>query len=309
MNKAILESYLKNLKRAIESGKQLQVPRLDRKVDAVFLIGIGDSRVPAEVIKVGLRNTATIPIHVIKGEALSINFTAQSLIIAYASELYPVDIQKIIGAAVEKSAMIVGISASDDFIKWLLSNRLGVISLPRFNESEIVYPIVHILYLLYFYGFVAQATISQLDDALKVIDQREYFIQQGAENLALGLIHKPPVGLATEKLTAVLYHFQRRFEQLHSRTHTIVLTDEIKESLEADAFRETLILVFYSTLNSEEEEEALHHCSRQIEQFSDGAADIYLRYGDSLFVQQLYAILLIDWTAYYLENSKEIALQ
>lgn len=314
MNPPLTADYLEQLRRGLEQ-ENVEEPR--QEIRNVVLAGSGSWGIAACVVKAILADQLQVPVVCVANGKLPAFVNEFTLCVIVSEPGSEHELAEFITKAIQTNACVISFGEVKGLAQLSAYQRFVSVAIPlefTLQFSTIGYTIIQLLVFLRQQELISEGVIPQVQSAIALIDKREYFIQDGAENLALGLKDKWPVLYGDETFGAVLQWFQYQInrigkQQAHVRTFPEIAAAEIHawkhpKSLLLD----TMIVLLTTKFDHPLAKQMIDAIRTEIVPQSGGIAEVMLLYGESFLEQTLYALHLFDWTAYFLakENQEDL---
>jgi|GEM_PF-2389791 len=311
MMQSLLEGYIGQLRQGLTMGLTLPITPPQKEIRHVILVTLGGSGVEANIVQELVVDEITVPLIVTNSYQMPAFVGEHTLFIVIAlGEYQPVE-WAMVETALSRKALAVLVTNQTKLLEEAQNKRLVLVNVPEtapHSDFLTGYVIVQVLFLLKFQGLISDRFMPQLSAAIDLLDEREYFLQDGAENLAWSLKDKLPILYGDARFEPVLQRFVQQINAVgkhlaYVNTFPKVTYHEIEGWVYPEFLLEKTMIVMLTTRFDHPEVKKQIEASRPlIVPQSGGIAEVMLLHGDSLLEQMLYAIHLFDWTAFFLSK-------
>lgn len=150
------------------------------------------------------------------------------------------------------------------------------------------------------------AFVGQLRKAVELMDEREAFIRDGAQELAEALTGHLPILYGDSRLYPVLARFSQQInENAKQLAHVNVLPEMNHNELTGfvhpvEIIDKSVVVLVQTDFDHPRVRHRINCCRPIFTRKAAAIVEVLLRYGDSLLEQCVYLIHLFDWTSFYL---------
>ncbi|MDJ1473132.1 bifunctional phosphoglucose/phosphomannose isomerase [Xanthocytophaga flava] len=311
----LLKGYLDQLRRGLELGKDLVVKPPVKEIRNVVIAGMGASGTGASIVHSVTADSIQIPVVLIQSYDLPAFVNEHTLFIASSFSGTTEEVISTLTQAIVRNATIVCLTTGGKLLEIAQQNGLTIAKIP-FKEPHsrafIGYSVIQLLFLLKQYSLISDWFIPQIEAAIELIDEREYFIDDGAKNVAEFLKGKLPVMYGDAKFGPVLHWLQQQINTTSKQfAHTNLIPELNHNEIEgwmhpATLLESTMIVMLTTTLDHPRIQLRIDETRQIIYKHSAGIIEVILLYGNSLLEQMLYAINLFDWISFYLAKENNV---
>ncbi|MDJ1491971.1 bifunctional phosphoglucose/phosphomannose isomerase [Cytophagaceae bacterium DM2B3-1] len=311
----LLKGYLDQLRRGLELGKDLVVKPPVKDIRNVVIAGMGASGTAASIVQSVTADRIQIPVVLIQSYDLPAFVNEHTLFIASSFSGTTEEVISTLTQAIDRNATIACLTTGGKLLEIAQQNGLTITKIP-FTEPHskacIGYSVIQLLFLLKQYSLISDWFIPQIEAAIELIDEREYFIDDGAKNVAEFLKGKLPVIYGDEKFGPVLHWLQQQINTIGKQfAHTNLIPELNHNEIEgwvhpATLLENTMIVMLTTTLDHPRIQLRIDETRQIIYKHSAGIIEVILLYGNSLLEQMLYAINLFDWISFYLAKENNV---
>lgn len=312
---ALLKGYLDQLRRGVELGKDLVVKPPVTEIRNIVIAGMGASGTAASIVQSVTADSIPIPVVLLQRYDLPAFVNEHTLFIASSFSGTTEEVISTLTQAIDRNATIACITTGGKLLEIAQQKGLTIAKIP-FEESHsrvfIGYSVTQLLFLLKHYDLISDWFIPQIEAAIELIDEREYFIDDGAKNVAEFLKGKLPVIYGDAKFGPVLYWLQQQINTTgkqfaHANLIPELNHNEIEGWVNPATMLENVMIVMLTTTLDHPRNQLRIDATRQIiYKHSAGIIEVVLLYGSSLLEQMLYAINLFDWISFYLAKENNV---
>jgi glucose/mannose-6-phosphate isomerase len=254
---------------------------------------------------------ARVPVMVAVGYTLPAFVCNRTLVIALSQSGTHHEVLSVTEEAIAKNAVIACITGSGPLLNVAREKNCFLASVPpnpASPEEWRIHAVVQLLFLLHQYGIIGNSFLPRLEKAIKLIDERESIIREGAKDLADAIAGRMTVLYGSTRLYPVMLHFRQQINRLarqlaHVNVFPATNYDEVAAWEHPAALIDQSVVIFFeSEFDHPKVKRSIDICRPIFSEKTDAIVEVTMRYGDSFTEQCIYMIHLADWAAFYLSS-------
>ncbi len=303
-----IEAFTRQLRESIRLGESMPPPYFRTEIDQVVLCGPGSETVLVQAI---VSDEARVPVIVAEGYSLPAFVSNHTLVITLSQSGTHQEVLSLTGEAVAKNAGIACITGGGPLSELAREKKCFLAPVPPgpvSPEEWRIHATVQLLFLLHHYGLIGHSFLPRLEKAIKLIDEREDIIREGAKDIAEAIAGRLTVLYGSTRLYPVMLHFRQQINRLarqlaHVNVFPATNYDEVAAWEHPAALIDQSVVIFFeSEFDHPKVKRSIDICRPIFSGKTDAIVEVTMRYGDSFTEQCLYMIHLADWAAYYLAS-------
>jgi glucose/mannose-6-phosphate isomerase len=300
--KNLVASFSKQLKEAIEIGKNAKLSRSGHELSHVLICGLGGSGIGGSIVSEMLAGEANAPIQVSKGYFIPAYVNKHTLVIISSYSGNTEETLQCLEQALSKEAKIVCISSGGKIAAIAVEKKLDLITIPGGMppRSCLGYSLTQLLFVLHFNG-ICQNPSSQLEDAIHLIDTEEMNIQQEAMEISNALHGKLPVIYCTTYYEGVAIRFRQQLNENAKMLcwHQVIPEMNHNELVGWREKNQGLHVILFRDSNEYERNNARIEINKTvIAKYTPHITEIKSK-GKTIIEKSIYFIHLGDWISIY----------
>lgn len=301
-----IESFTRQLRESIRlAGSMLPLPARP-EISQVVISGPG-----AEVALVQslIADELKVPFVLAEGYGLPAFVNSQTLFIAVSHTGSNGEVLSATEEALAVNAPVACIAGGGQLLSMVREKHEFEVPLPSHPlapEEWRIHAVVQLLFLLQRYHLIGNAFLSRLEKTIRLVDEREEVIREGAKDLAAAVAGRLTVLYGSTRLYPVMLHFRQQinrlarqlahvnvfpatnYDEIAGWEHPVTLTDQ------------SVVILMESEFDHPKVKRSIDICRPILSRKTDAVVEITMRYGDSFTEQCLYMVHLADWAAFYI---------
>ncbi len=311
MMNVFIQEFPKQLKEAMEIGRQAKFTKHPLALHNIVVLGMGGSGIGGEFAAEFIQDTCSVPMLSCKGYVLPAYVGQHSLVIVSS---YSGNTEETLGTfeqARARGAKIVCISSGGKLVEIAEELGLDYIKVPNSGQPPrtcLGYSLVQQLYILNFFGFAPDSCLSDLKSAIALLEENQALIHTTAKQLTRHLEGRFPVIYATERMGAVALRFR---QQLNENSKILSVHHVIPEMNHNELVGWTkqegeFAVVIFRSKDDHKRNQKRMEINKEI---MGEVAAVVLEVdcvGDNLIEQALYGVHVGDWISYELSMARGV---
>jgi len=307
-----IQEFPKQLKVAVEVGEQAKLTKHNHPIHNIIVLGMGGSGIGGDFVAEFVKDYSKVPMVSCKGYELPAFVSENSLVIASSFSGNTEETLMAFEKALKTGAKIVCVTSGGQLLN--KANELGLdyVQVPSVKQpprSCLGYSFVLQLYVLKFFGFAAEETISDLKKAIATLEEHQERIRVEAAQYARKMHGKFAVIYATDRMGAVALRLR---QQLNENSKLLALHHVYPEMNhnELVGWREQegdySVLVFRSGDDLKRNQVRVDISNDSIiSKIADPIQEVNC-IGDSLIEQAMYGVHFGDWISWELAELRNM---
>ncbi len=213
--KNLVAGFSKQLREALEIGKQAKLTSSPTDIRNVLICGLGGSGIGGNMVSELVALEATVPIEVTKGYFIPAYVNGHTLVIISSYSGNTEETLQCMGLALGKKAKIVCITSGGKVAEIATEKKLDIIFVPGGMppRSCLGYSMTQLLYILQFNGLISKNPVAHIQSAIELIEAEEENIKKEAALISSKLLGKLPVLYATTYYEGVAIRFRQQLNE------------------------------------------------------------------------------------------------
>lgn len=302
-----IEGFTGHLRKSIDWGRGLPVAPPQREIRHVVVSGQGSAGMAAHLAQSLVAHELQIPFVIADTYGIPAFVNRHTLFVAVSPSGNTEETLAAAEKAIARDAKVVCLTAGGKLAQMAREKDLTLVGLPAASPGDFrVEAVVGLLFLLHGYGLTGNAFAAQMEKAIRLIDDREEPIREGAKDLANAIAGRLPILYADRPLYPVLLHFRQQINLVarqlaHVNVFPAMNHDELAGWVHPPALVDQAVIVqVQTTFDHPRVKARMDICRPVFAPKADKVVEILVRFGDSLPEQCLYLLHLFDWAAFYL---------
>jgi glucose/mannose-6-phosphate isomerase len=303
MMNVFIQEFPKQLKTALEVGRQATFTKHDLALHNIVVLGMGGSGIGGDFAAELIRATCPVPILSCKGYTLPAYVGKHTLVIASSYSGNTEETLSLFEQARERGAKIVCISSGGTLIEKAKELGVDYVQVPNTGQPPrtcLGYSLVQQLYILNYFGFAAASVLEDLEKAIGTLEEQQALIHTKAKQMTRHLNGHFPIIYATERMSAVALRFRQQLNENTKILATHHIIPEMNHN-ELVGWREQPG-EFAAVIFRGEDDHPRNQKRIEINKEIMGkVAEVVLEVeclGDNLIEQALYGVHVGDWISY-----------
>ncbi len=306
----LIAAFAQQLRDALAIGRAADLPAWSGTIRNVTVSGLGGSGIGGAIVSQLTSDDAEVPVLVNNNYHLPAYIREQSLVVVSS---YSGNTEETINAfqqALDRNAEIACITSGGKALALSQQHQLNHIVIPGGNppRSMLAFSLVQQFFILKHYGIISESYISDLENAVVLIEKEEEAIRAEAKKVAAFLHKKIPVIYAEARYAAVATRFRQQLNENAKMVcwHHVLPEMNHNELVGWAGGSEELAVVILRNEDDDFRTQVRMDISQKIiGRYTSNIMEITSK-GNSRVERSLYHIHLEDWVSYYLAEMKAI---
>ncbi|MBW8048983.1 MAG: bifunctional phosphoglucose/phosphomannose isomerase [Cytophagales bacterium] len=312
--KKLISGFSKQLKEAIEIGKQLKLTKPGAEIRNIVVAGMGGSGIGANLVESFTADKLKVPFVITKNYEIPGFVGKNTLFVASSYSGNTEETLSCIKQVLNKKAKIVCITSGGKLLEMANEKDLDHAKIPSGIDCPracLGYSFVQLLFILNGYGLMSNKFIDDLLASIKLIDQLSDNIHKQAKEIAQRLHHKLPIIYVDNRSGAVATRFQQQINENAKQICHVNLFPEMNHNelvgweFPENIFSQTAVIIIRTGYDHPRNSVRMNICKSIFERKCGSVLEIKAT-GNSLIEQSIYLIHLLDWVSVYLAELNEI---
>lgn len=306
-----IQEFPKQLKTAMEIGKQAKFTKHTAAIHNIVVLGMGGSGIGGNFVSEFVQATCSVPMLSCKGYVLPAYVNENSLVIASS---YSGNTEETLGTfeqAHARGAKIVCISSGGKLIELAKELGLDYVQVPNSGQPPrtcLGYSFVQQLYILNFFGFAPDSCLTDLEKSIVLLEEKQEAMHTQAKQLARKFEGRYPIIYATERMSAVALRFRQQLNEnakILASHHTIPEMNHnelVGWTKQPHAFG---VIVFASADDHKRNQKRVEINKEIMAKVTDVVVQVDC-VGESLIEQAMYGVHVGDWLTYEIAMARGV---
>lgn len=310
MMKQLITDFSSHLQKAISLGKASTFSASQKEIKNVVICGLGGSGIGGTISSLYLKGSIKVPIIVNKDYHIPSFVDENTLVICSSYSGNTEETLNMYNEAFQKNAEIVMVTSGGKLAELAKEKGHNIIKIEEGHPPRAAFGLSfpQLFFVLNKYNLIDDSFISELDDAIKLIDSEEQNIRKEAKEVAEKLFGKLPVIYSDSAMQGVAVRFR---QQINENAKMLCWHHEIPEMNHNElvgwrTVNKDLAVVFFRwDKENNRNSERISYSKNVISQYTDSITEIFV-HGSSFLVSILYLIHIGDWVSYYLAEKRGV---
>lgn len=213
--KTLVANFSKQLTEAIKIGTETKLSESKNKISNVLICGLGGSGIGGSIVTELVAGCANIPVNVCKGYFIPAYVNENTLVIISSYSGNTEETLNCMETAISKNAKIVSVTSGGRVLEISKKHNLDHIVVPGGMPPRacLGFSLTQLFFILGFFGIINDRYKTELETAVKLIEQEEINIIAEATSIAEKLKDKLPVIYATTYFEGVAIRFRQQLNE------------------------------------------------------------------------------------------------
>lgn len=301
----LIARFTDQLAEALAIGAQTSIKKPRKKINKIYVAGLGGSGIGADFVSAIIRKEANVPYLVGKGYTIPAYVDSNTLAIASS---YSGNTEETLQAfrAIEKTgAKIVVISSGGKLIKAARSKGYDYIKVPDGWPSPracLGYSFVAQLSLLTKLGIISDKSLKSVSKSIKLLDRESTSIKKEAKKVARQLHNKMPIIYAEDRIEPVAVRWRQQINENAKMLcwHHVIPEMNHNELVGWKDKNKDLVALYLRNKDDYKRNSIRMDINQSIiKKYTPNIINIYSK-GTDLIQRMMYLVHLGDWTSWYL---------
>lgn len=302
--------FTKQLQEAINIGKNTPLNDCDKTINNIVISGLGGSGIGGGIVSEIVSNELKIPLIVNSNYFLPQFADENTLVIISSYSGNTEETVQVLDEAIKRGCEIACITSGGTVKETAVNENLNHIIIPGGNppRSMLSYSLVQQLFLLKHYNLINGLFLTQLTDAITLLNKLDNDIKKEATFITNQVFGKTITIYANARIGGVATRFK---QQINENAKELCWDNVIPEMNHNELVgwaggNNNFAAIFLDNEDDFERNKVRAKVSKEIiQKYTDTVITINSK-GDSLIEKALYLIYLTDWISVYLGNKKGV---
>lgn len=297
--KTLVANFSKQLSEAMVIGSNAKLTASNHPISNVLICGLGGSGIGGSIVAELVVANANVPINVTKGYFIPEYVNHNTLVIISSYSGNTEETINCMELAIKKNAKIVAVTSGGKVLEICNSNNFDAIVVPGGMppRSCLGYSLTQLFFVLGFHKIISNDYVSDLKNAIKLIDSEETAIIAESKSIAQKLLGKLPVIYATTYNEGIAIRFRQQLNE-NSKVlcwHHIIPEMNHNELVGWTEKNENLSVLIFLDKDDYSRNLARVDINKEvIKKYTSSITGIYSK-GNSIIEKAIYFIHLGDW--------------
>lgn len=308
--KKLVQNFSKQIREAINIGKNIAITESGSKLDNVVISGLGGSGIGGTMVVHLTAQEAKIPVSVSKNYFLPSYVNANTLVIICSYSGNTEETVACLKEAMSKHAKIVCVTSGGAIADVAREKNIDLISIPGGMppRSCLGYSLVQLFYVLEFHNIISAKFEQQFESAAALIDREEDNIHAEAKLIAEKLLGKTTVIYSEASTEAVSIRFRQQLNE-NSKVlcwHHVFPEMNHNELVGWRDKRDDLAVVILRNKSDYERNQKRMEISKDtFKKYCPTIIDLFSK-GDSAIENAMYLVNITDWISCFLADLRGV---
>jgi glucose/mannose-6-phosphate isomerase len=308
--KDLVALFTSQLAEAINIGKNASLSSCDKEIKNVVITGLGGSGIGGKIVGQLVANDIPVPVTINNDYHLPNFVNENTLVIASSFSGNTEETLAALAIAKNKGAEIACITSGGKVLEIAKSNNYNHIILPfgKSPRAMLTYSLTQQFFLLNHYNLIGNDFISQIRNAIELLNTEIENIKNEAKNIADSIFNKTTVIYSEANFEGVAIRFR---QQLNENAKVLCWHNVLPEMNHnelvgwAGGNEEKAVIVLRNETDYYRTQTRMDIQKTVIEKHTSTYIECYSK-GNSNTARALYFILLGDWVSVYLSELRNV---
>ena len=306
----LITRFSEQLEEALQIGSEIKIRKHSRKIQKVYVAGLGGSGIGADFVSAIIRKEAKIPYLVGKGYHIPSYVDQNTLAIASSYSGNTEETLQSFKQIEKTGAKIVVISSGGKLIKTAKRKGYDYIKIPDTWPSPracLGYSMVQQLALLNNLGIITDKSLRSIKKAASLLNQERSSIKRQAKTIANKLHNKIPIIYSEDRIEPVAVRLRQQInENAKALCWHHVIPEMNHNELVGWRDKNDQLAVIYLRNKDDYRRNAVRMEINQkiIKKYTKTIINVYSK-GTDLVQRMLYLVHLGDWISWYLAQLRD----
>ena len=304
----LIQSFPQQLEEAIVLGKQAKLTPTKEAIHHVVVSSMGGSGLGGVLVKQCVADQLLVPMEVNHNYTLPAYVNEHTLLIIAS---YSGDTEETLQAfkeGVQKQAKVICITSGGAIKTLARQQGIDTIPLPagRPPRACLDHAVVQLLFVLRFHQLISWDFVTELQDAIQLLEQSQAALQAEAQQIAVRLQGKLPVIYTTAAYEAVAIRLRQQLNENSKQLcwHHLIPALNQNEIVGWSMPHEHLAVLMLCSDAEHDRAQVQQRITQEIIQKHAASFTTLQAQGKTHFIRSLYLIHLGDWLSFYLAQGK-----
>lgn len=306
----LISAFPDNLSEALDIAKKFQFQPLKNEIRNVLICGMGGSGIGGSLVSKWLEDELPVPVAISKDYTIPSFVDEHTLVIGSSYSGNTEETISCIEAAIDRDAMIIGISSGGKVVDLGKEKGFDVVQVPGGNppRTALAFSLVQLINIFANAGLSSASHLESIESARSLIDTEELEIKEQARELARFLEGKVGILYGASEYEPMLVRARQQFNENSKMLcwHHVLPEMNHNELVGWGGGDDRFAVVFF-------EGEGTHR--RTAKRMEITKAKILEKtknvmtiqaIGKNLIERSIYLINIVDWASLYLSERKEV---
>ncbi len=301
----MISKFMDQILEAMSIGEKANIQMPDRKIENIYVAGLGGSGIGANFIQSFVYDACPIPYLVGKAYTIPQYVGENTLFIASSYSGNTEETLEALESAEKAGAVIMAISSGGKIIQKAKEKGYSYIQVPGNWASPracLGYSVIQQLYLLNKLGLIGNEFESSLQNSVELLNRESEDIKERAKKIAYILHDKIPIIYAEDRYEPVAVRFRQQINENSKMLcwHHVIPEMNHNELVGWRNHRpDWAVMLFRSSDNHPRNAVRMDINKEIITEYTDTFIEIIAK-GNDLIERSFYLVHLGDWISFYL---------
>jgi len=308
--KELIEDFTKHISASITISQAADLHSSTKKMENVLICGLGGSGIGGTIISQIVTNDISIPVVVNKDYKIPAFVNKNTLVICCSYSGNTEETLEMLAQAQEKNAEIACITSGGKLLEIAQQKKYNHIAIPEGHPPRAAFGLSFppLFSLLKNYQLITADYTSQLNAAIRIIDQEEANILAQAKAITEKLLNKIPVIYVDANYEGVAIRFRQQINENAKMLcwHHVIPEMNHNELVGWTTKNENLAVVIFRNNDDYFRTQKRMEVNKSVfSQYTSTIIEIYSK-GNSPLEKALYLIHIGDWISYLLAEKRGV---
>lgn len=306
----LISRFTEQLKEAIEIAESSTIRKHKRKINKVYVAGLGGSGIGADFVAAIIRKESKIPYLVGKGYHIPAYVDENTLAIASSYSGNTEETVRSYRQLEKTGAKIVVISSGGKLIKDAIKKGYDYIKVPDTWPSPracLGYSLVQQLGLLHKLDIISERSLKSVQKTIKLLNTEETEIKKEARKIARKLHNKMPIIYCEDRIEPTAVRLRQQINENAKALcwHHVIPEMNHNELVGWKDKNNDLVVIYLRNKDDFKRNQVRMEINQKIiKKYTRNIINIYSK-GTDLVQRMLYLVHLGDWISWYLSQLRK----
>ncbi len=306
----LIARFGEQLEEALQIASNIQLKRHTRKINKVYVAGLGGSGIGADFVAAIIRKESKIPFLVGKGYDIPAYVDGNTLAIASSYSGNTEETLHSFRKLEKTDAKIVVVSSGGKLIKAAQRKGYDFVKIPDSWPSPracLGYSLVQQLAILQEMGIISDKSLKSVRRSIALLNNEESSIKKEARKIAKRLHQRMPVIYAEDRIEPVAVRLRQQINENSKALcwHHVIPEMNHNELVGwKDKNKDLVVLYLRNKDDFKRNQIRMEINQKIIKKYTPNIINIFSK-GTDLVQRMLYLVHLGDWTSWYLAELRE----
>jgi glucose/mannose-6-phosphate isomerase len=306
-----IKTFPQQLKEALNLASSIDLKKSKEEIHNIHIVGLGGSGIGANFVQSFVKSVCKVPITVTKDYKVPAYVGPNTLAIASSYSGGTEETLICLDQYMKAGAHIIGISSGGALESMSKEHGFDFVKLPEGKPAPracLGYSMVQQLGILHNLGFTDDSFLKDVEKASDLLEKEQAQIQEKAEHIANLLKDRQPVIYACSEMEPVAIRFRQQLNE-NSKIlawHHVIPEMNHNELVGWRSNNSNAFVIFLRNRTDYIRNQRRIEINKEIiSNYAGAVMDLYSR-GDSLLMQSMYLVHLVDWVSVYLAELRGV---